>query len=381
VFVENVHPEMKFAFILFLFVCNATAQIQRGRKAKPGQFPYAVQVHKKKPNLDIDGQTNELADDTNICTGVIIDANFVLTATHCVRSTQGVTNYDVWIVAGDVHSARFKENIIPHYHLPTAKRQADNVIHHPAWDLFPNWERIVGEDRPEDIALIYFADPLPIHDNPFISKIEIGRFGMGHREPQFGDDCTIMGWGMTRWERANDGINLVNHRDPSWHLLWARAMLAHGSHCSQDFNHELHYCVNTDPEWGALPLKGDSGGPLVCQVGRRDEEGELVPGTKVKHFLYGIARTGIIRIVGDSTATYMKLDSYVGWINKRKAEMEGKKAKSEVVRQAENRRAEIDRIKKLKNYRRRRNKRERAARAARAAEILRKHRERNQCNK
>jgi len=89
-------------------------------------------------------------------------------------------------------------------------------MHHPEWDNFPRYEI---DERPEDIALIYFADPLPIHDNPFISKIEIGRFGMGHREPQFGDVCTIMGWGMTRWEEANDGINLVVDRDPSWHLL------------------------------------------------------------------------------------------------------------------------------------------------------------------
>jgi len=79
--------------------------------------------------------------------------------------------------------------------------------------------------------------------------------------------------------------------------------------------------VITDPEWGALPMEGDSGGPLVCQVGRRDREGELVPGTKVKHFLYGISKTRTTYLVGDSVATYTKLRSYVEWINDRKDEM------------------------------------------------------------
>lgn len=55
------------------------AQITNSQRAEKGEFPYTVQVQDCKPVHEITGSI------TNICTGVTITANFVLTAAHCVN--------------------------------------------------------------------------------------------------------------------------------------------------------------------------------------------------------------------------------------------------------------------------------------------------------
>ena len=325
-------------FTFLLLLSSGAAQVLNGWEARRGEFPYAVQVHDERPHLDLpeEGNVNQYLNRVTCrCTGVITKANFVLTAAHCVvDEDSGRTNYDTWIVAGDVLSRRFKEKLIPHYHVHV-KRNADDVIPHGEFNNPP-----VHSDfdlRVNDVALLYFADPLPVDRHPFVRSIAIGPWD--DSEPGRGAVCKIMGWGVTRqrWFVDRHGNRYSEDYDDSDRLLWGETtILQDRAACRTGdyFNGEYHYCVGGGEQHA---LKGDSGGPLVCAVKGTDR-------------LYG---TLIGNYLGDTVNYYARLMPYAGWMGG--VERSRLERKDEVVEVARIRRAEREQDARKKSRRAEKN--------------------------
>jgi len=104
---------MKLGLILFLFMfCNVRGQIIGGEIARPAQFPYVVQVHRKFPRIAPDFVNYRFINPSNKATGVIIGKKFVLTAAHVVtreiekdgeKTGEWETCPRVWVVGGNLH--------------------------------------------------------------------------------------------------------------------------------------------------------------------------------------------------------------------------------------------------------------------------------------
>jgi len=334
---------MKFVLVLsfLLLLSSAAAQILNGWEARRGEFPYAVQVHDERPHFDVPQEKGDVNRRHNRvtcqCTGVIIKANFVLTAAHCVvrEKRDGTTevNYDTWVVAGDVLSRRFKEKLLPHYHVHV-KRNADDVIPHREFNNPPVHDE--GDLRVNDVALLYFADPLPVTSHPRVSSIAIGPWDGS--EPGRGAECKVMGWGMTRQRRFVDfnGNVRTEDYDDSDRLLWGwTTILQDRKVCNTGdyFNGEYHYCVGGEQH----ALNGDSGGPLVCSVKGKDR-------------LYG---TLIGNYHGDEVNYYARLMPYTGWIDDVEKSRSGRK--EEIVEVARVRRAEREKVARKKGKRAEKN--------------------------
>ena len=301
---------------------------------------------------------------------MIVAANFVLTAAHCVtRLTEEFpyleVHQDVWVVAGE--SLRPTEGQKFSFAFRGTERRPDMIAPH---ELYPtDYFQIY------DVAVLYFVDPLPIGSNSFVKSIKIGS---PIDEPLSG--CRAIGWGNTKWrytrvyvygtqkERTEvyrrNGYDKMSYGSPN-RLMWGRVEVLSGSRgrevCHDSFNPFRHYCVVSGPE-GGLPLKGDSGGPLVCRSRRRDDEGEdVVVGT----VMYGDNGRYII---------YSRLHTYKKWLmgvrqkvvaNKWKIkELSSKLQEMKGVerKEKERRRQERNRRKRERRKERRRRRREEQAR-------------------
>jgi len=295
--------------LLLLYLHHASGQIENGTAAEPGQFPYAVQVHRGRPTINYDEELPR-GGESRRCTGVIIAANFALTAAHCVTRLTENSPYmevhrDVWIVAGENLRPTAGERFS--FAFRGTERRPDVIVPH---ELYPtDYIRIY------DVAVMYFVDPLPVGRHNFIGSI---RIASPIDEPLTG--CRAMGWGNTRWrfsrvlvygtqkERTElygrVGYDKTAYDSPN-RLLWGGVDVLSGPRgrevCHDAFNPFRHYCVVAGRE-GGLPLKGDSGGPLVCRARRKDgEEEDVVAGT----VMYGDNGMYII---------YSRLHTYKKWI-------------------------------------------------------------------
>ncbi len=107
-----------------------TPRIVGGQEADPGEWPWQVALVKKGPNLY----------NNQFCGGMLIAANWVVTAAHCV-DTEGPNDLDV--VAGVHDLANPGANI--------QRRTLSQIIVHP------NWNPTNGDS---DIALLKLTSPI-----------------------------------------------------------------------------------------------------------------------------------------------------------------------------------------------------------------------------
>ena len=135
--------------LLYLHHHLASGQIENGTAADPGQFPYAVQVHRGRPNINYDEELPR-GGESRRCTGVIIAANFALTAAHCVTRLTENSPYmevyrDVWIVAGEnLRPAAAKVERFS-FALRGRKRRPDVIVPHELHRLHSDLRRRRGE--------------------------------------------------------------------------------------------------------------------------------------------------------------------------------------------------------------------------------------------
>ena len=143
-----------------------TPRIVGGQEADPGEWPWQVALVKKGPNLY----------NNQFCGGMLIAANWVVTAAHCV-DTEGPNDLDV--VAGVHDLANPGANI--------QRRTLSQIIVHP------NWNPTNGDS---DIALLKLTSP--IAERPASAGILPIRY-IALAPTNVGDlagrNVTVTGWG------------------------------------------------------------------------------------------------------------------------------------------------------------------------------------------
>ncbi len=192
-----------------------------------GKYPFTVSLH--GPG--------------HFCGGSLIDADWVLTAAHCVTDTNGNPN---WFPSDEV--------VIGRHDLTTGAGEAINfqsVVVHPLWDGegFSSGSATRAFDY--DVALIRLATPATAGGPVTLAT------GADAADWAPGQPGTVMGWGLTEANTLSDVLLEVDVpfvSDPGCDAEW-------GSF----FVDGLIICAGGVP--GEDSCGGDSGGPLIAPPG------------------------------------------------------------------------------------------------------------------
>lgn len=128
----------------------------------------------------------------------------------CSRRLIASTNYDTWVVAGDINTKRKNAKVLSHGHVRTTRR-ADHVIPHYEYND-SQVPPFYGVLRKSDFALLYFADSLLSRNNPFVTTIDIGAVAVPAKSV-----CKTMGWGNTKQIWKN---RVVQETGKPSYLMW-----------------------------------------------------------------------------------------------------------------------------------------------------------------
>ncbi|XP_022191271.2 chymotrypsin-1 [Nilaparvata lugens] len=200
---------------LFLLV-NCERRIFGGSITTHGEFPYQVIV---------------LLKNQQVCTGTIIDENWVITAAHCVMDGRRMASpSDVSVKAGFVRRALGPGHLM---------RAIDLAVH-------SDYRTLTGK---QGLALIKVEEPFQFNEK--IKKISLSDEPWPHSE---GRMCTIAGYGSTE----NNTIN---------ELRFLQVKAFHGKNMCPCTTHndQLEKLICLAPRRGQGACFGDSGGGLICE--------------------------------------------------------------------------------------------------------------------
>ncbi|XP_031242194.1 renal glandular kallikrein-like isoform X2 [Mastomys coucha] len=168
-------------------------------------------------------------DEIFICSGVLLDLNWVLTAAHCYND-----KYELWLG---------KNNLMEEE--PSAQhRLVSKAIPHPGF----NFSNMI--DRSNDLMLLRLSEPAEITD--VVKPLDLPT-----EEPTVGSRCLASGWGSItpkeEFEYPDD-------------LQCVYLKLMPNEVCAKGLKKKLTgtmLCAG-DMDGGKDTCKGDSGGPLIC---------------------------------------------------------------------------------------------------------------------
>lgn len=255
----------RFAVILTLVVASLavvtpaqslTPRIVGGAPIPIAQAPWQVAINS----------------DGNLCSGSLINVQWVITAAHCVA---GVPLNEISVWAGvDQLSQRTTSASIP---------VASVVVH-------PNWDRT---NYNSDLALLNLSAPVSLQQN--IQVINLPTTVNPATWPVAGTPATITGWGAQSFNgTVSDSLRLAN----------LQVLTNPGAGPCGDYGSS--YLVIDDlcagvPGGGVDACQGDSGGPLVVTEGG-------VP------LLAGVTSVGNECGLPNFPGIYTRITTHLGWI-------------------------------------------------------------------
>ncbi|XP_055905415.1 lectizyme-like [Eupeodes corollae] len=220
------------ATILVVFlICFATtsisvagqARIVGGKEALANSAPFIVSLQKSEKGSSV-----------HYCGGTILNANWVVTAAHCLSSKSLVDS--TVLVAGSI--------LVDDESSTVQKRKIDYYVVH---DLF------VGGIAPYDIGLVYTKTAFK-----WTSAVRAASLPQAESIPS--GSASLYGWGSTSTtsvDKFPSSLQVVNSL-PIWTL--SRCEKALGSHGTN--LHETNICTG-DMDSGISICRSDSGGPLM----------------------------------------------------------------------------------------------------------------------
>ncbi|CAH1789765.1 unnamed protein product [Owenia fusiformis] len=226
-----------------------------GQEARVGRWPWMADL---------------LSNGRHICGGSILNANWILTAAHCVR---GKTASSLQIRVGEHDQRKKTVNGVTHSVL--------RVIGHTGY----NPSSRISHDN--DIALLKLSKPIDM-TNTHVNTICLPQKG-----EQFSGQCVATGWGMT--QGTGDMTKLREVTVPVYTT----------SDCNRHWGGRVsdrQICMGTVPPAPTkTACRGDSGGPLVCK-----KNGRWVQS--------GVTSWGTFQCTG-KPAVYTRTSEYLDWIN------------------------------------------------------------------
>uniref|UniRef100_A0A182JMI8 Uncharacterized protein n=1 Tax=Anopheles atroparvus TaxID=41427 RepID=A0A182JMI8_ANOAO len=248
---QSVHP------------ASPNRRVVNGQEASPGQFPYQVAL------------LGDFIIGIGICGATVITQNYVLTAAHCVYSSNDTTVPIVGGVAIMGAQNRIEEE-------PSQQRitfTSSGIIGHPDYNLF---------NIRHDIALVRLDEPIQYTD-----RIQPVRLPARSDTRLFaGFIGTVSGFGI--YDTANPR--------PSDVLNYAANPVMTNADCLAQWGPELiedqNICQSGDG--GRTACNSDSGGPMTVQ-----DNGSLQ---------VGIVSFGDAACDGRLPSVYMRVSYYLEWI-------------------------------------------------------------------
>lgn len=244
-------------------LAQADPRIVGGQEADPGEWPWQVAL------VQSGGDTYN----GQFCGGSLIAANWVLTAAHCVYTSD---TGDLDVVAG-IHDLVTPD---PGF----VRVQLAEIIVHTGWD---------NGTKDNDVALLRLATPIPERAGSASQlPIQYVHLVAGAIGPLTGATTTVTGWG----NRTPGGS------DYPARLHEVEVLVIANGDCSGAYSNltDNMLCAGV-PGGGKDSCQGDSGGPLVY-----NNSGEWQQA--------GIVSFGIGCAEADYPGVYTRVSRYVDWI-------------------------------------------------------------------
>jgi len=254
-------------------------RIYGGTLASNKRYPYFAFIEAISTYSD-DDYTDDFYQEREsiLCGGMLISNNVIMTAAHCIDST----NLDS--VEITFHSNKNVER---------------NVTD---WEIHSNYE-IKQRNVRNDIALLYLKDSSSSDEH--VSPVDIQFDG----RPDPDDIVSVMGFGATN-DGESDQLLTEDLNEVSLGIM-------ENTYCRTIFgsvlNTDLQFCTGNNGEIQKGACKGDSGGPAIIKQSHNDGESDV---------LVGIVSFGAPRCSMGLTV-YTRISGHENWIKSRVCEREG----------------------------------------------------------
>ncbi|XP_052099028.1 elastase-1-like [Mytilus californianus] len=263
----------------FLFICLLPAvfadpqttflsRIVNGQDAEPNEFPWQVSLQYRSDT------TQEYS---HICGAVVLDANRILTAAHCVEHDPTISNYEIVVGGHSLTEQNGNEQ---------RRKLSDLKIH-------ASYSNSGGYNN--DIAVLILSSSLTL-----ITDI-VERATLPLSAQTFtGKNCYISGWGRTVANGPLPDIlqkaatSVITHSDCRTRLGFTGILY---------LSAQAHICIYSGSN---SACNGDSGGPLVCDVSTTNTENWQ---------LAGVTSWGLTDCPVGSPSVYVRISSYIDWIS------------------------------------------------------------------
>lgn len=268
---------------------KVTAKIIGGIESADNEIPWQAYLNLTFPN-------GEGGESTFVCGGVVISADLVLTAAHCLRNGSSVVTPDKIKVWGGIVSVFSASN--------SNATSVTGFVIHPSY----NSSRFTN-----DIALLKLASPLPSTAIPIQvadrttqdradTAFDNGWVANNVREA----NLLVSGWGTTDPQDSNSGATRLRQT-----LLSGVPDITCDGHWGANMNtsdYPIFLCAgSTSPELARDSCFGDSGGPLVWQDPQSASDSD-----------FGLRLVGLVSFgngcAGPVPGVYTEVADYISWI-------------------------------------------------------------------